>query len=79
MVSPPDLRQHLLDAHRLDCPGSDTYADLVDEHRAAHEYESRTDPVPSEGPACPHCGGGPVVDVLGSRVCRSCARVVSRS
>jgi hypothetical protein len=31
----------------------------------------------STGPACPHCGGGPVVTVHGAHICRSCARVIS--
>lgn len=30
-------------------------------------------------PACPHCGGGPVVKLHGMNItaCKSCARVVS--
>lgn len=39
------------------------------------------DPVPSTGPACPHCGGGPLVAVvpLGVVTCNSCARIIRRS
>jgi hypothetical protein len=39
-------------------------------------------PPPGAGyPACPHCGGGPLVPLPtlgGTRACRSCARTVSR-
>lgn len=31
----------------------------------------------STGPACPHCGGGPVVPTPVGSVCRSCARVIA--
>lgn len=35
---------------------------------------------PDHGPACPHCGGGPLVLLsrFGAHACQSCARVVSR-
>ena len=38
--------------------------------------DAATDPPP--GPICPHCGGGPPVDVptLGL-VCKSCARIIA--
>jgi hypothetical protein len=42
LVESVALRVHLLRDHHLDCPRSDTLADLRDEHRAAHEYEART-------------------------------------
>lgn len=38
-------------------------------------------PTPATGPACPSCGGGPLVDMPGQQqtytVCQSCARVVT--
>jgi hypothetical protein len=34
----------------------------------------------NSGPACPHCGGGPVVPIIGgATACQSCARIVRRS
>jgi hypothetical protein len=35
-----ELRAHLQRDHRLDCPPTDTRVDLINEHKAAREYEA---------------------------------------
>lgn len=52
-------------------------------HDPDREGPRDPEPEPAPGdpyPACPHCGGGPVVAIVGgAHACRSCARVVRRA
>jgi hypothetical protein len=47
------------------------------EYDVAEPHEPDVADDPPDGPVCPHCGGGPPVDVpaLGL-TCKSCARVL---
>jgi hypothetical protein len=40
-------------------------------------HDHTTNPPPDQ-PACPHCGGGPILPALGAHICKSCARVIGR-
>jgi hypothetical protein len=55
---------------------------MTDPDQRGPAVDPRHGPEPhaNPGPACPHCGGGPLTSAPGwGIVCASCARVVSTS
>jgi len=44
----------------------------------AHSQRPGPDDTPPTGPACPHCGGGPLTPTRIGTVCQSCTRVTAR-
>lgn len=52
-------------------------AKAAEQDRFAALFAAPVDPLGS-GPACPHCGGGPVLPTALGYVCKSCARIIAR-